>query len=221
MKKMFATILMATTALLFQTVEASDPRYGYFYLNETVSLPSSVDTPPNNDPTVDWDGAINGIQGIHSEGVYVNPDNTTTLVIKHPGTYLVTYSLTVEQDETYITEPGDAQFGLFLNGYLVPGSVYGTGNAFSEDFISSVFNGAMGTTGGDFTAETQVNGQALVVVSDHNSYLSLQNYGENDVILSADAGTEDINFGSNVSASILINRIDKHHDEYNQSQSHY
>lgn len=202
MKKILASLFLAASAFFIQPAEASDPRWGYFYLSETIDDLASGDS-------VDWDGPINGIQQIHSEGVYVNPDDTTTIVIKHPGTYLITYSLTVEVSDFEGLDDGDAQFALYLNDSIVYGSTYGTGNAFSSGFISDVFNDALDT---DLTYddEAQISGQIIIVVDDYNSLLSLSNHCENGLTLSAQAGTDDPNFSNNVSASILIHRIDKH-----------
>jgi hypothetical protein len=200
MKKILCFLSLAASAFFVQPAEAADPRWGYFYLTETID-----DLYPGE--PVDWDGPVNGIQQIHSEGVFVNPDDSTTIILKHPGTYLVTYSLTVEEsnDNVSDTEPGNVQFALFLNDSIVPGSTYAIGNAYSSDFIS-YFLGVL------IDAESQIYGQVLVVVNDYNSLLALVNECGNLVDLSAQAGTDDPNFGNNVSASILIQRIDKHHN---------
>ncbi len=204
MKKMLASLFLAASAFFIQPVDASDPRWGYVFLTETVEQDSGY--------AVDWDGPINGVQQIHSEGICVNPDDSCTILIKHPGTYLVTYSVTVEVLCSH-SDDGDAQFALYLNDCPVYGSVYATGNAFSSGFISDVFNGALNNDPLlTYDAESQISGQAIVVVNDYNSLLSLKNHCENDLTLSAQAGHDDPNFGNNVSASILIHRIDKHYN---------
>ncbi len=197
MRKMLATALVAMASLCFHTAEASDPRWGYAYITDWQCLAS-------NEP-VTW----NGDQGTFSEGVYFNCEDPSTIVIKHPGIYLVTYSTTVEVLETaYDSDQGDAQFALFLNETLVPGSVYGVGNAFGCEFITSVFYPEV--SGGPYDAQTQCNGQAIIRVRDHYSQISLRNYCENLLGLSATAGTDDSEcWGHNVSASIAIQRIDK------------
>ena len=196
MRKLFASALLSAAALGFHSVEASDPRWAYAYITESQTLNST-------DP-IAW----NGNQGIFSEGVFLSFDDPTLFIIKHPGIYIVDYSTTVEDVEPVISDPGDAQFALYLNENIVPGSIYGVGNAFSSDFVTDVFVGA--GMSGAFDAETQCNGQAIVRVKDHNSVLSLKNHCENTLNLSATAGTDDPIDGSpNVAASISIQRIDK------------
>ncbi len=204
---MLASLFLAASAFIIQPAEASDPRWGYVFLTETIEDLDSGDA-------VDWDGPINGVQQIHSEGICVNPDDSSTILIKHPGTYLVTYSVTVEVNSYPETDDGDAQFALYLNDCQVCGSVYATGNAYSSDFVTTVYNQALGNedTPVPYDSESQISGQVIVVVNDYNSLLSLRNHCENDLTLSAQAGHDDPNFGNDVSASILIHRIDKHYD---------
>jgi hypothetical protein len=198
MRKLLASALLAAAALGFHSLEASDPSWAYAYITASQTLNST-------DP-VTW----NGNNGTFSEGVFLSFDDPTLLVIKHPGIYIVSYSTTVEV-VTPNSDQGDAQFALFLNENIVPGSIYGVGNAFSSDFITSVFTGA--GMSGSFDTETQCNGQVIVKVKDHNSVLSLKNHCENTLSLSATAGTDELQvWGNNVAASIAIQKIDKLED---------
>lgn len=227
MKKLFASTLLTAFALFAQPVEASDPRWGYVYADNTQDLSpgSLVNNILVSGDAVDWADPNKGIQGVFSEGVFVDRDDTTKIVIQHPGFYLVTYSATVRLNDnvnTVIeTDDGDAQLALYLNDEIVKGSIYGVGNAFSNEFITGVFTGALGPSGptGPFDAQSQINGQVILQVRDYFSTLSLNNHCENDLIIDNHAGTdtetEDEDFwGNNVSASIVINRIEKnHHDD--------
>lgn len=213
MKKILAAGLLVATAFFGQT-EASDPRYAYVFVTDDEVLNSL-------DP-VDWGGASGGIenvQGTFSEGVFVDPDDTTTIVIKHPGTYQVSYSATLSVDSSGIVseDDGDAQLALYLNNSLVPGSIYAVGNAFSDFFYGMLDATILRVEDVDVQVsdgEVQLNGTAIVTVIDHFSRLNLVNQGENTLDLVNDAGTDDTDtFGNNVSVSIFINRLDKHHED--------
>jgi hypothetical protein len=202
MRKLFASAVFTAAAFCSMSAEASDPRWGYAFLSNSQTLVS-------NEP-VSWSGE----QGTFSEGVYLNIADPTIVIIKHPGVYLVRYSTTVEVLATSDgTDDGDAQFALYLNESIVPGSIYGVGNAYSSDFITYYFD-AIFDDDLVYDAETQCNGQVILKVRDHFSQLTLKNHCENVLELSATAGTDDpIDWGNNVAASIFVERIDKICDE--------
>jgi hypothetical protein len=228
MRKIFGTLLMAAATFFALPAEA-DPRWAYVYLDQLQELDSG--------DAVDWGGTNNDIDDIHSEGIWVNRSDTTQIIIEHPGIYLVTYSATVQVDcidADINSADGEAQLALRLNNSLVRGSIYGTGNAFSECFFTALFANAFGQvtidcdaevttctidTTDDFDivqdAQTQIFGQAIVKVCDHFSILTLNNHCENDLILDNTVGTEDpADWGYNVSASVVIYRLEKnHHDD--------
>ncbi|MFJ7829397.1 hypothetical protein ACIQXU_04195 [Peribacillus sp. NPDC097284] len=99
------------------------------------------------DVTFDTNGTITpGIT--HTAG---SPDITVTT----PGTYEVTFSVTPQQT---------SQFGLTLNGALVPGSVYGSGSGSQE-----------------------ITGQALVTLAD-GDVLTLRNVTNSSITLPTGTG---------------------------------
>ena len=215
MKNIIAGALLAVTAFFAQSVEASDPRWAYVYTDDHQVLFPQGSTAGGS--AVNW-GGYNGdyIHGIFSEGIWVDQDDPTTIIIKHPGIYAITYSSTLHVSEDYVTDDGDAQLALYLNNYLVPESIYAVGNAFDDDLFYAL-DEVLYEYDEDFIfdledGQTQLNGQLILVVRDHFSRLNLVNQCENTLLLSHTAGTDDPEtYGHNISASILINRLEKVH----------
>lgn len=187
MKKLFTGLLLAAVTLFSVSASADHyhPRWGYFY--------------NNSDEVVASGAAVNWSQGgsTESDGVF-NGSDTHNIVIEHPGTYLVTYILTLRGDTSLDT---NTQFALFVNNSASPvlGSIYST---------SDIGNGL--TEGGE-TFVDQLVGQAIVHITSRDSTIQLRNHSEFDVALVNDAGTSDTaTWGNNVSASLLLHRIDPH-----------
>ena len=189
MKKLFTSMLLAAVTLFSVSAFADhhhhDPRWGYFYNNSDDVVLSGA--------AVDW------YQGgsTESDGVF-NGNDTHNIVIEYPGTYLVTYILTIEGQTSLDT---NAQFALFVNNSTSPvlGSIYATSEI------------GDGNTEAGLTFIDQLVGQAIVHITSRDSTLQLRNHSEFDVILVNDAGTTNTNvWGNNVSASLLIHRIDPH-----------
>jgi hypothetical protein len=121
------------------------------------------------------------------EDIYIDPSDSTAIVLAKPGFYKISYLLTPT------TTSGDVQFSLHLDNGItpIPGSTYAIGNS----------------TAGD---EAQLVGDVLFVSGQENAALRLWNQSDVDAALSNQAGTDDSEtWGNNVSASITIFRIAK------------
>lgn len=182
MKKLFAIFALAVTALLAQPLEVRADflpgiaKYGYFYLTDNQTVFSQ--------DLISWENA----GSVNTSDIYINPEDAREILITHPGTYLITYNLTVANTSNN-SDVGDAQFTLAANEIFVPGSIYAVGNALVN-------------------SESQLAGQAIVKLDTHFSKISLHNRCENTIILHSDVGTDNPDeFGQNVSASIIIRKI--------------
>lgn len=209
MKRNMATALLAASAFFAMPAEASDPRWAYVYVDDSQNLIP--------DQPVDWGFRNNGV---FSNGVFIKKDDTQAVIIKNPGVYLVTYITTVRVvDDESMADDGDAQFALYLNNEIVDGSIYGTGNAYSDLFISAVFNSALDNdVDQDYDAQSQIRGQVIFRVREEYSRLCLRNHCENELNIDNSVGTDTTSgdpdfWGNNVSASMIIQRIDKHHHD--------
>jgi hypothetical protein len=126
---------------------------------------------------------------IHTRGLFLNPRNSTQIVIEHPGLYRVDYNVTGQAPDRSIgSQRATFQFAGYLNGSIINNSIFSPGQI------------------GDAIAE--VTGQFLVKVSERFSILQLVNQTDLAVTLINNIGTEDTaDFGNNISASILIKKV--------------
>lgn len=164
---------------------AQDPEFGYFYLTVDQLIKGGCFEPVN------WAQA----GSVNTDDIFINPSDSTNILLKKPGYYLVTYSLTVDEGPAAVKPVGSDgpvgfQFALYLNDSNVPlsGSTYAQGTL-NEEAI-------------------QLNGQVIFRVNAPDSNLRLVNQCEFTVELDNDAGTNNIaEFGPNVSGSMVVQRL--------------
>jgi len=109
--------------------------------------------------------------GVMTPGITHAP-GAADIALSSPGDYSITFSVSG-------TEPG--QFGLFLNGALIPGTIYGAGAGTEQD-----------------------NGQVIVHVPAPNEVLTLVNHSSSAAVgLASDIGGTQ----ANVNASIIVEKL--------------
>lgn len=167
------------------TAKSSDVprvRFGYFWTTEQQALSAPVlSFPFNLYDGVSWN--LDDKQ--RSEGIHVDHNNFEQIVIEYPGIYQVVYTVTARLDDSETSD--NIRFALLLNGFTVPGSIYGTE-------ISS-------------EGTEEIVGQVIVPITEKWSRLRLVNDSADngDVVLESFGGIEDSLPSS--TASIYIERI--------------
>lgn len=185
MKKLLTGMFFAAVTFFSVTASADhhSPRWGVFTNSTNIEVDSG-------DP-IPWLGF-----STESDGITTDSTDSSKIVIEHSGVYIVNYILTLEGVDFGDT---DAQFALFLNegATPVPGSTFAIADIGSGDIDNEA------------TFIRQLVGQAIVHVTRGNSTLQLFNWSPFDVELISDI--IDTNpWGDNVSASLLIQRVDPH-----------
>lgn len=87
----------------------NEAQYAYFYITTPQVVPASA---PPTFSSVNWSQSSNVTQ----DDIYLDPTDATKIVVKKPGIYDITYTVTAGQ---FLV-----QTALYLNGALVPGSIF-------------------------------------------------------------------------------------------------
>ncbi len=152
----------------------SEAQFAYFYTTTPQTVAGSTVSPPVIN-FVDWSQA----SSLTQDDIHLDAD-TTKIVVKKPGIYDITYTVTGFSDEVI-----SFQVGLYLNGVLVPGSTFGAEDRDRDD-------------------RQEVVGPVLVKIDQKNSFISLGNQDTDSLeLVNVVGGT----IGPNVVASIKFLKV--------------